>query len=390
MTSSGSSSPAVKSRAGRNVAIFLVLVAGILLLTGILPRLSRAKRVEAEAREVSGPPIVTVAAAKLGAATNTLALPATLYGLHETGIYTRTNGYVRSLRVDMGSHVRRGDTLAIIEMPELDQEFNQAKATYTQVQATNALTRSTLDRWSSMVKQGAATQQELDEKLGAFNVAQAATASAKANIDRLTELKRFGIITAPFSGVVTARGTDVGALVSPTTGTGAKPLFSLVQVDTLRVVANVPQSAAPNVKVGQLADVFVQELGNTAFHGKVMRTAQALDLSTRTLMTEIQVDNREGRLMPGMFGHVDFELTRGTRSLLIPANTLMIRASGPQVAIVRDGKIHIAAVTLGRDYGTEVEVRSGVNLDEVVVVNPGDEVVEGLFVRLAPPVVKKP
>ncbi|MEP6763104.1 MAG: efflux RND transporter periplasmic adaptor subunit [Gemmatimonadaceae bacterium] len=390
MTSSGSPSPAATSHAGRNVVVLIVLVAGVLLLTGILPRITRGKRVEAEAREVAGPPIVTVASAKLGSPTNTISLPATLYGLHETGIYTRTNGYVRSLRVDMGSHVRTGDTLVIIEMPELDQEYNQAKATYTQVQATNALTKSTLDRWTSMVKQGAATQQELDEKLGAFNVAQAASASARANIDRLAELKRFGTITAPFGGIVTARGTDVGALVSPTTGTGAKPLFSLVQVDTLRVVANVPQSAAPNVKVGQPADVFVQELGSTAFHGKVTRTAQALDLSTRTLMTEILVDNREGRLMPGMFGHVDFELTRGTRSLLVPANTLMIRASGPQVAVVRDGKIHIVAVTLGRDFGSEVEVRSGVNVGEQLVVNPGDEIADGLSVRLAPPVAKKP
>ena len=390
MTSSGLSSPPVKSRAGRNVVVLIVLVAGVLLLTGILPRITRGKRVEAEAREVAGAPVVTVAGAKLGAATNVLSLPATLYGLHETGIYTRTNGYVRSLRVDMGSHVRTGDTLAIIEMPELDQEYNQAKANVTQLEATNALTKSTLERWTSMVKQGAATQQELDEKSGAYNVSQAATASAKANIDRLIELKRFGTVTAPFSGVVTARGIDVGALVSPTTGTGAKPLFSLVQVDTLRVVANVPQSAAPNVKVGQPVDIFVQELGNTAFHGKVMRTAQALDLSTRTLMTEIQVDNREGKLMPGMFGHADFELTRGARSLVVPANTLMIRASGPQVAIVRDGKVRIAPVTLGRDFGTEVEVRTGVEVGDQLVVNPGDDIAEGLSVRLAPPVSKKP
>ena len=390
MTSSGSSSPTARSHAGRNAVIGILLVAGVLLLTGILPRITRGKRIEAEAKEVSGAPVVTVAAAHLGAPTNVLSLPASLYGLHETGLYTRTNGYVRSLRVDMGSHVRTGDTLAIIEMPELDQEYNQAKATYTQLLATGALTKSTLDRWTSMVQQGAATRQELDEKQGAFAVAQAASASAKANLDRLAELKRFGTIIAPFSGVVTARGTDVGALVSPTTGTGAKPLFSLVQVDTLRVVTNVPQSAAPSVKVGQLADVFVQELGNTAFHGKVMRTAQSLDLSTRTLSTEIQVGNRDGRLMPGMFGHVNFELSRGTRSLLVPANTLIIRSTGAQVAIVRDGKVFIAAVTLGRDYGSEVEVLSGVNANEMLVVNPGDDIANGLSVRVAPPAAKKP
>ena len=388
MTAPNQSSPGPmggSSNAGRNVVIGIVIAAALLLLSGILPRLSREKRVEAEAREVMGAPVVTVAAAHLGESTNVLSLPATLYGLHETGLFVRTNGYVRALRADMGSHVKAGDTLVVVEMPELEQELNQARATYNQLQATGALTRSTLDRWRGMVKQGAATQQELDEKQGAFNVAEAASASAKANIERLTELKRFGNLVAPFSGVVTARNIDVGALVSPTTGTGVRPLFSLVQMDTLRVVTNVPQTAAPNMKAGQSADVFVQELPGVAFHGKVMRTAQSLDLTTRTLMTEVQVDNRAGRLMPGMFGHVNFELSRGQRALLVPANTLIVRATGALVAVVRDGKVHMTKVTLGRDYGSEVEIVTGLTAGDMLVVNPSDDIVDGLTVRVALP-----
>lgn len=372
-------------RSGRYVVIGLLIAVGLLLLSGIIPRLNRQKRVEAEASEVSAPPTVTVAPVKLGDPVNALTLPATLYGLHETGLYVRTNGYVKAIRVDMGTHVRRGDTLAIVEMPELDQELNQAKATLAQIVATGELTKSTLDRWKSMTDQGVATKQEYDEKQTAYNANQAGQASARANVDRLSELKRFGNLIAPFSGVVTARNIDVGALVSPTVGTGARPLFSLVQVDTMRVLASVPQNAAPNVKIGQTADIMVQELGGVAFKGVVTRTSQAIDLSTRTLLTEIEVVNKDGRLLPGMFGQVKLELTKGSRTLLVPANTLIIRATGAQVAMVQDGKITMKKITVGRDYGSEVEVTSGVNEGDKLVVNPGDNIVEGASVRVAAP-----
>ncbi|MEO7999700.1 MAG: efflux RND transporter periplasmic adaptor subunit [Gemmatimonadaceae bacterium] len=374
------------SRSGRYVVIGFLIAIALLLLSGILPRLTRQKRVEAEASEVAAAPMVTVAPAKFGDANNALTLPATLYGLHETGLYVRTNGYVKSIRVDMGSHVRAGDTLAVVEMPELDQELNQARATLAQVVATGELTKSTLERWKSMAAQGASTKQEFDEKQAAYNANQAGQASAKANLDRLLELKRFGNLVAPFGGVVTARNIDVGALVSPTTGTGARPLFSLMQVDTMRVVTSVPQNAAPNVKIGQTAEIIVQELGGVAFKGVVTRTSQALDPATRTLLTEIQVLNRDGRLLPGMFGQVKLELTRGSRTLLVPANTLLIRSTGVQVAMVRDNKVIITKISVGRDYGTEVEVLKGLNAGDQVVVNPGDNIVDGLAVRVAAPV----
>ena len=376
------------SKSGRYVVIGFIIAVVLLLLSGILPRLTRQKRVVAEASDVTAAPMVTAAPAKLGDPTNVLTLPATLYGLHETGLYVRTNGYVRSLRADMGQQVRAGDTLAVVEMPELDQELNQARATLAQVVANGELTRSTLDRWKKMMAQGAATQQEFDEKQAAFNANQAGQTVAKSNVDRLSELKRFGHLIAPFGGVVTARNIDVGALVSPTVGTGARPLFSLVQVDTMRVVTSVPQNAAPNVKIGQIAEIFVQELGGVAFKGVVTRTAQSLDLATRTLLTEIQVVNRDRRLLPGMFGQVKLELARTSRALMIPSNTLIIRSSGAQVAMIRDGKIHITKITTGRDYGAEVEVLSGLNAGDQLVVNPGDDIADGVAVRVAVPVAK--
>jgi RND family efflux transporter MFP subunit len=285
----------------------------------------------------------------------------------------------------MGSQVRAGDTLAVVEMPELEQELNQARATLQQTLATGELSRSTFERWTSIAKEGASTKQEFDEKQAAYNASLASAANARANVERLTELKRFGNLVAPFSGVVTARNIDVGALVSPTTGTGARPLFALAQVDTLRVVTSVPQNAAPSVKVGQMAEIYVQELGNQAFHGRVTRTAEALDLATRTLLTEIEVDNRAGRLMPGMFGQVKLDLPRGKRSLLVPANTLMIRGTGAEVAVVRDGKIEITKVTLGRDYGSEVEIVRGLEAGQQLVVNPSDDIANGVSVRVAAP-----
>jgi membrane fusion protein (multidrug efflux system) len=380
---SESKSPPPKNRSGRYVVIGILIAVALLLLSGILPRLTRQRAVEAEAREVTGPQVVSVATVTMDDPTNLLTLPASLYGLHETGLYPRTNGYVRSLRVDMGSRVRAGDTLALVAMPELDQELNQARAALDQVQATGELSRTTYERWVSIAKEGAATKQEFDEKKAAYNASMAATANAKANVDRLVELKHFGGLVAPFSGVVTARNIDVGGLVSPTTGTGAKPMFSLAQTDTLRVITSVPQNAAPNVKVGQSADVFVQELGSEAFHGRVTRTAEALDPTTRTLLTEIQVVNAKGRLMPGMFGQVKLVLPKGNRSLLVPANTLIIRGTGAQVAVVADGKIVLTKVTLGRDYGSQVVISSGVTEGQQIVVNPGDDIANGEPVRIA-------
>lgn len=367
------------------MAIGAVVIVGALLAAGIVPRLARAKRVVAEEGAATAVPSVTVAEVKAGAKDVSLTLPATLLGLHEVGLYPRSTGYVKSFRVDIGSKVRQGERMAEIETPELDQELSVARATLEQVQATSELTRTTLDRWRSLAQSGVATKQELDERQAAFNVSRATVNAARASVDRLVALKGFAHVVAPFSGVVTSRGLDVGMLVSSAVATGARPLFTIAQVDTLRVITSVPQDAAPNVRVGQNVDVMVQELGSVAFRGRVSRTSEAIDPNTRTLQTSIIVVNSDGRLRPGMYAQVKLTTPRTEAPLVIPANTLIIRADGSQVAVVRDGKVHMTKVTLGRDFGTQIEALSGLKAGDLLVVNPGDDVVNGVTVLVVKP-----
>ena len=377
--------PAPPPRRRGGLALGAALLATALLAAGIVPRLARQRELREETRLITGVvPTVTVAEAHAGAASSELSLPGTIQGLHETALHARANGYVRRTLVDMGTRVRAGQPLAEVEMPELDQELSQGRAALAQVQATLGLARATLARWEELVREDAATKQELDEKRAAFDVARADADAARANVERLTALRRYGTVTAPFAGVVTARNVDVGSLVSAGAGAGARPLFTLAQADTVRILTSVPQSAAPAVRVGQAAEVTVQELGGEPFRGRVTRTAQALDPATRTLPVEIQVANRDGRLLPGMYAQVALTLTRAQPPLLVPANTLIIRADGPQVATVVDGRIRVARVRLGRDFGTEVEVLDGVAPHALLVVNPGDEVTDGAAVRVAP------
>ena len=367
------------------MAIGAVVIVGALLAVGIVPRLARAKRVVAEEGAATAVPSVTVAEVKAGAKDVSLTLPATLLGLHEVGLYPRSTGYVKSFRVDIGSKVRQGERMAEIETPELDQELSVARATLEQGQATSELTRTTLDRWRSLAQSGVATKQELDERQAAFNVSRATVNAARASVDRLVALKGFAHVVAPFSGVVTSRGLDVGMLVSSSVATGSRPLFTIAQVDTLRVITSVPQDAAPNVRVGQNVDVMVQELGSVAFRGRVSRTSEAIDPNTRTLQTSIIVVNSDGRLRPGMYAQVKLTTPRTEAPLVIPANTLIIRADGSQVAVVRDGKVSMTQVTLGRDFGTQIEALSGLKAGDLLVVNPGDDVVNGVPVRVVKP-----
>ncbi len=372
------------------IVIGVVLIVSILLAAGILPRLSRARRVVAEASAVNTIPSVSVALVKDGPQEVVLTLPATLLGLHEVGLYPRSNGYVASYRVDIGAKVRAGEAMAEIETPELDQELSVARAVLEQTQATSELTRTTLDRWRSLAQSGVATQQEFDEKLAAFNVSRATVSAARANVDRLVALKGFAHVVAPFSGVVTSRGVDIGALVSSTASTATRPLFTIAQVDTLRVITSVPQDAAPNIQVGQAVEVLVQELGSVAFHGRVARTAEAIDPNTRTLQTSILVVNTDRRLMPGMYAQVRIATQRHDAPLVIPASTLIIRADGAQAAVVRDGRVYMTKLTLGRDFGTQIEALTGLKRGDQLVVNPGDDMVDGAAVLVVQPRKERP
>ncbi len=277
--------------------------------------------------------------------------------------------------------VRRGDTLALLDMPDIAEQLRQSRASLEQVEASAALARSTLARWTTMREKDVITPQEFDERQAAANVAEANVRVARANVAALSEVARFGALVAPFSGVVTARSIDMGSLVSAGAVTGNRALFTLVQIDTLRVMLSVPQSAASMIRVGQRADVAVRELGDTTFRGTVALTSRAIDPISRTLMTEVRVINPDRRLLPGMFTQVQFTVPAAGSGLRIPAIALIVRAEGTQVAQVVDGKVRLTPVTLGRDFGTALEVLSGIQEGAELVMNPGEQLADGMTVK---------
>ena len=288
---------------------------------------------------------------------------------------------MRSLRVDIGSVVRAGDTLLVLDMPEVREQARQLTALREQAEASATLTRATLNRWKQLAEQGVVTPQELDERQAQFNVAEANVRAARANLANVREVLRFGALVAPFSGVVTTRAVDRGSLVMAGAAATARPLLTLVQTDTLRVMLQIPQNAAPRVRSGMTADVLVRELGDSLFRGTVVRTAGAIDQTTRTLLTEVHVPNRERALLPGMYAQVSIKVPSTGASLRIPAIALIVRAEGTLVARVEHGIVHLAPVTLGRDFGTSVEALEGVKAGDALVVNPAESIADGMKVR---------
>jgi RND family efflux transporter MFP subunit len=375
----------------------LVLLFAALLVAGILPRVHEARELDAESSSVLADPEVTVVTVARSGPTSDLVLPGSIEALHESPIYARTAGYVKEWSTDIGAHVTHGQLLALIESPEIDRQTEQAQADLGQLRANINLAKQTLDRWLAMSKDSVVTAQEVDEKQAAYDAAVANLASGEANYQRLIELQRFEHVVAPFDGVVIARTVDVGDLVTAgatlgATGTAsAKPLFSVAGTDTVRVYVDVPQSAIELVQPGARVDVLVRELPDKVFHGTVARNAHALDAASRTLLTEVQIPNPRGSLLPGMYVDVRFVIKADKPPLVIPANTLVIRSDGPQVAVVQSNhRIHYQKIELGRDYGDHVEVTAGLGDRAQLVVNPSDDVREGVLVRVLPPVDDMP
>jgi len=375
--------------AGGLIAVFFL----VLIVAGIVPRMRDARELRAETASVHGTIEVTVVPAKRAAATSDLVLPGSIESLHESPIYARTAGYVERWTTDIGARVSAGQLLAQIQSPEIDQQSEQAKADLGQLRANLNLAKRTADRWVLLAHDSVVTPQEVDEKQAAYDAAVATLASGEANYKRLEQLQSFERVTAPFAGVVTSRSVDVGNLVSAGAtlgGTGSaagRPLFTVAGTDTVRVYVNVPQSAISLVKHGAAADILVRELPGSAFRGIVARNARALDAASRTLLTEVQIPNPKGVLLPGMYVEVRFAVTDSSPPLIIPANTLVIRTDGPQVALVRPNHtIHYQKIELGRDYGDRVEVVGGLDGDAKLVVNPTDDIREGVEVRVLPPV----
>ncbi|MCA2992371.1 efflux RND transporter periplasmic adaptor subunit [Gemmatimonas sp.] len=370
-----------RRRQGRVLFVVLALLFAGLLVAGAVPRLAQSKARAAERAQVNAAPTVFTETVRADTTSMPLELPASVTGLHETPIFARANGFVRALRVDIGSTVRAGDTLLLLDMPEVREQARQAAAVVEQAEASAALAATTLTRWQSLAQQGVVTPQELDERQAQANVADAALRGARANVASLREVLRFGAVLAPFAGVVSARTVDLGALVVAGAAAAARPLLTLIQTDTLRVMLQVPQSAASRVRAGLPVRVMVRETGDSAIAGVVARTAGAIDPATRTLLTEVHVINRTRRLLPGMFAQVAFVVPAGAPSLRIPAIALIVRGEGTLVARVRDNVVQLVPVTLGRDFGTSVEVLDGVAAGDALVVNPAESLSDGLRVR---------
>ncbi len=300
-----------------------------------------------------------------------LILPGTFQAFQETTIYPRSNGYVKAWKVDIGDNVVKSQLLAEIETPEVDQQLAQAKAAYD-------LANVTADRWRDLAAKKVVSKQDYDEK-------ESAKRTAQANFEQLEQLQGFKQILAPFSGKISARNIDVGTLVTAGTGNSGTPLFRLVQSDPLRVYVYAPQANAPSIRQDLAAKTLVQEFPGQEFEGTVTRTAGALDPASRTMQVEVQVPNHEGKLYAGMYGEVKFLLSDENAPIVVPANTFLFRTEGPQVAtVVKGNRIHWQTIHVGRDFGTQLEVLDGLTENAKVVINPTDDLREGVQVQVKP------
>ena len=313
-------------------------------------------------------------------ASQEVTVPGDVQAYVETPIYARTDGYLRKWYVDIGGRVKAGDLLATIDTPEVDQQLVQAEAAQLQAQANLDLAKTTADRWQNLLKSDGVSQQEVDQNVAAYKARQADFNAAVANVDRLKYLQSFQRVTAPFSGVITVRSVDIGALIQ---SGNAKQLFQLAQIDILRVYVNVPENYANDIHLGLPADLNIAEFPGRTFTGKVVHTSGAIDPASRTLLTEVQVPNPKGELLPGAYAQVTFHIKGAVTPLVVPGNTLIFRSSGPEVAVVdANNAAHLRKVTIGRDFGNSLEVISGLREDDSVILNPSDSLQDGTLVSV--------
>ncbi|HTS21736.1 MAG TPA: efflux RND transporter periplasmic adaptor subunit [Casimicrobiaceae bacterium] len=367
------------------------ILAGVILIVlaigagrTVVSRMSSARSLEASAAQQSRQYVKTVAPKKLDAA-QTLSLPGTLQGYVQSPIAARASGYLKRWYKDIGSRVEKGELLAEIETPEIDQQLSQAVAARQQAAASLDLARSSLERWESLRKRDAVSQQELDERRSAAAQASANLAAADANVERLRQLEGFKRVVAPFAGVITRRNVDVGDLIDAGGGQGTRALFQLAQTDPLRAYVSVPQSYSQLVKPGQPAVVTQAELPGRSFRGEVARTSASIDTTTRTMQIEVTLPNKSGILLPGAFVQVSLPLA-ASNALVIPTNALLFRREGLRVASVdSSGRVRLRGIQVGRNFGETVEVLDGVGTNDQLVLNPPDSLADGDEVAVVGP-----
>jgi membrane fusion protein, multidrug efflux system len=368
---------------GYLLAAVLGVVFVIAAAVGIGLRLSE-RRVLATETEAIAVPSVEVVHPKPEPPQQDLVLPSTLQAYTESPIYARTSGYLGRWYRDIGSRVKKGELLADIETPEVDQELMQARAARDQAEAQLKLAQSSAKRWENLQKMDAVSEQETDERASSYTQGEASLAAATANVRRLEQLESFKHIYAPFSGVLTRRNVDVGALVNAGNGGANQELFVVAQIDPIRVYVDVPENDSPSIRPGVRAGIEIPELISQHFTGSVVRTADAIDPSTRTLRTEIDVPNPKGQLLPGSYAQVHFALKEQVQRLTVPANALLFRAEGPRAAVVgQDGKVQLKTVAIGRDFGMSVEILNGLGPADSIVLSPSDSLEDRQQVRVA-------
>jgi RND family efflux transporter MFP subunit len=378
--------PELPPAPGRKALTIVAVLLLVLLLAGGFTMLGRANHERALAKETERETVPTVAVAypQSEKPDEDLVLPGSLLAYEDSPIYARTNGYLVSWYKDIGSRVTKGELLAKIDTPEVDQELNQSRAAQQQTLAQLELAKISADRWENLRKTDSVSAQEADQYWSGYKQAQANLAAADANVRRLEQLEGFKDVYAPFTGVLTRRNVDPGALINAGAGAAGRELFDLARVDPLRVYTSVPQAYAPFIKVGAKTVVTLQEFPGQKFVATVARTAESIDPATRTLLTEVDVPNKDGRLLPGSFGEVHFAVGNNVNKVTVPVNSMLFRAQGPQVAVVGPGnKIELRSINIGRDYGTSLEILGGVAATDKIVINPADSLEDGQQVNVA-------
>lgn len=376
------------------VVVVVLLIAVALAVFGIVRRKHTTQNLTKYTKENAAPP-VSLETPKLQQNASEIVLPGNMQAFTLAPIYARTTGYVKAWNHDIGSRVKKGELLAVIETPELDQQLASAKADLATAVSNANLAKTTAERYKDLVSSSAVSQQDTDNAVSQLQARNAEVASAAANVRRLEELVSFERIVAPFDGVITARNVDIGQLISAdgstnTAGAGTvrsnREIFDISAIDTLRVFVNVPQMYAPDAKRGVTATLTLPQYPGRSFKGKLVRTSDSVDLATRTLLAEVDVENRSGELLPGSYTQVHLNVSRAAPALIVPVSALILEPDGLHIATVDDNhRAHILQVTPGRDFGATVEILSGLAEGQPVIANPPDSLTDGEEVRVVTP-----
>jgi RND family efflux transporter MFP subunit len=371
--------------ARRRLAVLIPAAVAVGLVVAIYTGIRSRNEAEANLTNVTeqaSKPTVDVVHPTSGAADQEVVLPGSVQAFTDTPIYARTSGYLKRWYFDIGAHVKQGDLLAEIESPEVDQQLQQARADLVTAQANLALAKVTWQREQALWKNQWASGQMRDNAYGTYSADQAIVESNQADVARLEQLQSYEKVVAPFDGVITARNTDVGALIAAGANSPTQELFHLAASNKLRVFVTLPEIDVPGARPGVQATLKVDEYPDQAFHGTLVRTANAIDANSRTLLAEVDVDNPTGQLLPGAYGFVHLAIPAASHSVTVPSNALLFRAEGLQVALVRNGRAALVPVKIGRDYGDKVEIISGLLPTDDLIVSPSDSLITGTAVSV--------